>query len=225
MLDALEAAGIATVPADARRRGYASAPLAGPPRAHRRRTDATCSSTAPTTRPERRPSRERWTTSGRTSRRRRAAPPPLTLVVASMADKDVDGIIRASHASAALRGRAYHRHADSPVARAARRPRWPSAGGCSARAPRRSRSPDPIVALVARSGGLRPDRRRRVALSRRRGRDGGWSTIRCCTIRRLEPHEPTSRMPSARTVESPAPAGRGRRGSGRGPSPGARGRS
>ncbi len=104
LLDALEQAGIATVPADARRRGYAAACWPGRLElivvdgrevlldgAHNPAGAAALAETLDDLRP--------FLTGGD-----RADPPPLTLVVASMADKDVDGIIRALSAAGSLRG-------------------------------------------------------------------------------------------------------------------------
>jgi dihydrofolate synthase / folylpolyglutamate synthase len=104
MLDALQQAGITTVPAEARRRGYAAARWPGRLElidvdgrdvlldgAHNPAGAAALAATLDDLRP--------YLTGGD-----RADPAPLTLVIASMADKDVDGIIRALHAAASLRG-------------------------------------------------------------------------------------------------------------------------
>jgi dihydrofolate synthase/folylpolyglutamate synthase len=104
MLDALEQAGITTVPAEARRRGYAAATWPGRLElididgrdvlldgAHNPAGAASLAQTLDDLRP--------FLTGGD-----RGDPPPLTLVVASMADKDVDGIIRALHMAGSLRG-------------------------------------------------------------------------------------------------------------------------
>ena len=103
-LDALAAAGIASVPADARRRGYATATWPGRLEllrihdrdivldgAHNPAGAAALAIALDDLRPH--------LTGGHAT-----DPPPLTLVVASMADKDADGIIRALVASHALRG-------------------------------------------------------------------------------------------------------------------------
>jgi dihydrofolate synthase / folylpolyglutamate synthase len=104
MLDALEQAGITRVPADARRRGYAAARWPGRLElidvggrdvlldgAHNPAGAASLAETLDDLRP--------YLSGGD-----RADMPPLTLVVASMADKDVDGIIRALRAAGSLRG-------------------------------------------------------------------------------------------------------------------------
>jgi dihydrofolate synthase/folylpolyglutamate synthase len=104
MLDALEQAGITTVPAAARRRGYAAARWPGRLEliqvggrdvlldgAHNPAGAASLAETLDDLRP--------FLTGGD-----RPDPPPLTLVVASMADKDVDAIIRALRAAGSLRG-------------------------------------------------------------------------------------------------------------------------
>lgn len=104
MLDALERAGITTVPAEARRRGYAAARWPGRLElidvdgrdvlldgAHNPAGAASLAQTLDDLRP--------YLTGGD-----RGDPPPLTLVVASMADKDVDGIIRALQTAVSLRG-------------------------------------------------------------------------------------------------------------------------
>jgi dihydrofolate synthase/folylpolyglutamate synthase len=99
LLDALEEAGIATVDADARRRGYATAVWPGRLElldlgegrgvvldgAHNPAGAATLAQALDDLRPH-------------------LAPGPLTLVVASMADKDVDGVVAAMGAAAALQG-------------------------------------------------------------------------------------------------------------------------
>ena len=103
-LDALEAAGIATVPPDARRRGYATATWPGRLEllrihdrdvlldgAHNPAGAAALATALEDLRPQ---------LSGGPA----SDLPPLTLVVASMADKDADGIITALVASSALRG-------------------------------------------------------------------------------------------------------------------------
>jgi dihydrofolate synthase/folylpolyglutamate synthase len=98
-LDALARAGIATVDADARRRGYATAVWPGRLEvltlgqgrdvvldgAHNPAGAAALAQAIDDLRPH-------------------LAPGPLTLVVASMADKDVDGVVAALGTSAALRG-------------------------------------------------------------------------------------------------------------------------
>jgi dihydrofolate synthase/folylpolyglutamate synthase len=99
LLDALEEAGIATVDADARRRGYATAVWPGRLElldlgegrgvvldgAHNPAGAATLAQALDDLRPY-------------------LAPGPLTLVVASMADKDVDGVVSAMGVAAALQG-------------------------------------------------------------------------------------------------------------------------
>lgn len=99
LLDALEEAGIATADPAARRRGYASAVWPGRLElldlgegrsvlldgAHNPAGAATLAQALDDLRPH-------------------LAPGPLTLVVASMADKDVDGVVGAMSAAAALRG-------------------------------------------------------------------------------------------------------------------------
>ena len=93
--------GIATVPDDARRRGYAR-PAGRAGSSCCASAAARCSSTAPTTRPARPRSRPPSTTCDRSSRAAMSADPaPLTLVHGSMADKDVDGIIAALARAAA----------------------------------------------------------------------------------------------------------------------------
>jgi dihydrofolate synthase/folylpolyglutamate synthase len=104
VLDALEAARIATVPSAARRTGYASARWPGRLEllgvdgrdvlldgAHNPDGAAALATALDDLRP--------FLAGGDV-----AEPPPLTLVVASMADKDVDGVIRALSRSAALQG-------------------------------------------------------------------------------------------------------------------------
>jgi dihydrofolate synthase / folylpolyglutamate synthase len=104
LLDALEQAAIATVPAEARRRGYAAARWPGRLElfdvggrdvlldgAHNPAGAAALAETLDDLRP--------FLTGGD-----RADPPPPTLVVASMADKDVDGIIGALRTAVSLRG-------------------------------------------------------------------------------------------------------------------------
>lgn len=104
VLDALAEAGIAATDDDARRRGYATATWPGRLEllrlgdrdvlldgAHNPAGAAALARALDDLRPMLEGGRD-------------AAPPPLTLVVASMADKDVDGIVRALVASAALRG-------------------------------------------------------------------------------------------------------------------------
>ena len=102
-LDALAEAGIASVPPEARRRGYAAARWPGRLEvvragerdvvldgAHNPAGAAALALALDDLRPH--------LTGGGTT-----TPPPMTLVMAAMADKDVDGIIRALLASAALR--------------------------------------------------------------------------------------------------------------------------
>jgi dihydrofolate synthase / folylpolyglutamate synthase len=104
MLDALEQAGITTVPAEARRRGYAAARWPGRLElievggrdvlldgAHNPAGAGSLAQTLDDLRP--------YLTGGD-----RGDSPPLTLVVASMADKDVDGIILALQTAGSLRG-------------------------------------------------------------------------------------------------------------------------
>jgi dihydrofolate synthase/folylpolyglutamate synthase len=104
VLDALAAAGIATVDDDARRRGYASATWPGRLElldvdghevlldgAHNPAGAAALAVALDDLRPHLAGGREE-------------GPPPLTLVHGSMADKDVDGIIAALDSSAATRG-------------------------------------------------------------------------------------------------------------------------
>jgi dihydrofolate synthase/folylpolyglutamate synthase len=103
-LDALERAGIATVPADARRRGYARATWPGRLErlevagrevlldgAHNPAGAAALAAALDDLRP--------FLAGGE-----RPSPPPLTLVVASMANKDVDGVVAALARSATLEG-------------------------------------------------------------------------------------------------------------------------
>jgi dihydrofolate synthase/folylpolyglutamate synthase len=98
VLDALETAGIATVPADARRTGYANARWPGRLEllsiggvdvlldgAHNPAGAAALATALDDLRPF-------------------LAPGPITVVSASMADKDVDGVVAALSRSAALRG-------------------------------------------------------------------------------------------------------------------------
>ncbi|HEX2625482.1 MAG TPA: Mur ligase family protein [Candidatus Limnocylindrales bacterium] len=102
ILDALEAQGIATIPADARRRGFASARWPGRLElvrvdghdvlldgAHNPAGAAALAEAIDDLRP--------YLDGGR-----EAAPPPVTLITGSMGDKDVDGIIAALSASAVL---------------------------------------------------------------------------------------------------------------------------
>jgi len=105
VLDALERAGIAMVPAEARRRGYATARWAGRLElielpggvevlldgAHNPAGARTLATALEDLRP--------WLTGGRERR-----PPPLTLLTAMMGDKDVAGTVAALAASAALAG-------------------------------------------------------------------------------------------------------------------------
>jgi dihydrofolate synthase/folylpolyglutamate synthase len=104
LLDALGSAGIATVGADARRRGYATAAWPGRMEllqvdghevlldgAHNPAGAAALAQALDDLRP--------YLAGGR-----EPAPPPITVVHGSMADKDVDGIIRALDAAQALRG-------------------------------------------------------------------------------------------------------------------------
>jgi dihydrofolate synthase/folylpolyglutamate synthase len=103
LLDALEAAGIATVPPAARLEGYARAAWPGRLEllevegrevlldgAHNPAGATALATALDDLRP--------FLAGGRD-----AAPPPLTLIVASMADKDVDGVIRALAASPHVR--------------------------------------------------------------------------------------------------------------------------
>ena len=103
-LDALEVAGIATVPLDARRRGYASARWPGRLElfrvdgrdvlldgAHNPAGAATLAAALDDLRP--------WLTGGD-----ELTPPAQTLVMGVLADKDVDGIVAALAGAAALRG-------------------------------------------------------------------------------------------------------------------------
>ena len=104
VLDALDAAGIATTTDDARRRGYATATWPGRLELIRRgdhdvlldgaHNPAGASALALAL-DDLRPFLEGGDM---------GSPPPLTLVVASMADKDVDGVIRALVNAAAMRG-------------------------------------------------------------------------------------------------------------------------
>jgi dihydrofolate synthase / folylpolyglutamate synthase len=105
LLDALAGAGIATVPADARRRGYATATwpgrlelVAGPggrevllDGAHNPDGAAALATALDDLRP--------YLAGGRDT-----PPAPLTLVWAAMADKDVDGVLRAVATSPTLAG-------------------------------------------------------------------------------------------------------------------------
>ena len=103
-LDALAAAGIAVVGHEARRQGYAAATWPGRLElvqatghdvlldgAHNPAGAGALAAALDDLRP--------WLTGGDDR-----TPPPLTLVVASMADKDVDGVIRALATSGAIRG-------------------------------------------------------------------------------------------------------------------------
>ncbi|MBI3744995.1 MAG: bifunctional folylpolyglutamate synthase/dihydrofolate synthase [Chloroflexi bacterium] len=131
MLDALEEAGIAAVPREARRRGYAGARWPGRLEllvvdgrdvlldgAHNPAGAATLATALDDLRP--------GLTGGV------AGLPPIILVVASMADKDVDGIIAALLASAVVRGaRVICTAVDLPRAMPARAlaARWAAAVG------------------------------------------------------------------------------------------------
>ena len=104
VLDALEAAGIATVDAAARRRGYASATWPG--RLELLERGGTRGPARRRPQPGRRggPRARRSTTSGHSSSAAGPTPPPMTLVHGSMADKDVDGIIARARGRRASRG-------------------------------------------------------------------------------------------------------------------------
>ncbi len=216
VLDALEAAGIARVGDDARRAGYAGATWPGRMElltsgdrdvlldgAHNPAGAAALAVALDDLRPH--------LTAG-----------PVTLVTASMADKDVDGVIAALAASPSPRGRAGHRDDPGPAPRHARRragrplargaPRWagtepsprtrapPSTGRWVARA---ARSSWPARSIL--SGPSAP----------------GWSTTRCCATRPTRPDDPrrarpdptrrpragrSSRRPSVRPSSRGAPA-------------------
>ena len=122
--------------------------------------------------------RSRSTTCGRSSRTGRSR-----CVTASMADKDVDGVVAALACSrgAGRRDRHRARAVDAAARAAGRRPRRALAG--AARRPAGSIvEPDPVAALdraLAASG--RPDRSsspvRSISSARRAA---GWSTIRTC---------------------------------------------
>ncbi len=98
LLDALDEAGIADIPLEARRRGYASARWPGRLELLDVRGRDVLLDGAHN------PAGARALAEALTDLRPFLAPGPLTLVVASMADKDVDGVIAGLAASSALRG-------------------------------------------------------------------------------------------------------------------------
>ena len=119
-----------------------------------RATAATCCSTGPTTRPVRRRSRRRSTTCARSS-----TPGPLTLVTATMADKDVDGVVAALRARRRWPGARVDRDRRGRAARAWRaEASSPRAGG------RATRRPAPVLDGRDDPTGARPRRS-----TRRRG--------------------------------------------------------
>jgi dihydrofolate synthase/folylpolyglutamate synthase len=104
VLDALAAAGIAAVPEDARRRGYASATWPGRLEllrvdGHEALLDGAHNPAGAAALATALDDLRRYLLGGGES-----TPPPLTLVHGSMADKDVDGIIAALDSARALRG-------------------------------------------------------------------------------------------------------------------------
>ena len=150
---------------------------------------------APRRRPQpgrrRAPSRSRSTICGRTS-----PPGPVTLVTASMADKDVDGVIAALAASAALAdARVIATTVDLPRAMPAAElaDRWRAArpGGpapCRRRGPGRGRStgrwrtaagPVVVAGSLYLVGAVR----------------ASWSTTRCCATRPTRPDDPRRTRP------------------------------
>ena len=98
LLDALDEAGIADIPPEARRRGYADARWPGRLELLDVRGRDVLLDGAHN------PAGARALAEALTDLRPFLAPGPLTLVVASMADKDVDGVIAGLAASSALRG-------------------------------------------------------------------------------------------------------------------------
>ena len=140
-----------------------------------------------------------------------AVPPPLTLVVASMADKDVDGVIAGLLGTSALRGaRVVATSIDGPagaprggpgrpLARARRPGRDPRRPGRPGR--RRGHRPGDL-------GGARSGRRRRLAVPCRGSRAAGSSTTRGCATRRTTANE---RRPGSRPRQRPSPARGARR--------------
>ena len=122
-LDALEAAGIATVPDEARRRGYANAVWPGRLEllraagrdvlldgAHNPAGAAALAASLDDLRPY-------------------LAPGPITLVTASMADKDVAGVVAALAALRRAGGLDRHLHEPSTSRAPCRPPTWPRSGG------------------------------------------------------------------------------------------------
>ena len=163
LLDALEEAGIATVDPDARRRGYATAVWPGRLEllelgdgrdvlldgAHNPAGAAALARALDDLRPH-------------------LAAGPLTLVTASMADKDVDGVVTALGAAEALRGASViATSVDAPRAMPAARARRALAEPIGPR--QRDRGPRAARGPRCRHGGPGDDGRRRLALSCGRG--------------------------------------------------------
>ena len=163
LLDALEEAGIATVDPDARRRGYATAVWPGRLEllelgdgrdvlldgAHNPAGAAALARALDDLRPH-------------------LAAGPLTLVAASMADKDVDGVVAALGAADALRGASViATSVDAPRAMPAARARRALAEPTGPS--QRDRGPRPARGPRCRHGGPGDDGRRRLALSCGRG--------------------------------------------------------
>ena len=202
--------GIATVPADARRAGYADGALAGPPRAGRgRRRAARSSSTAPTTRPARRPRpgarRPPAVPRRRAERRRRR---PLTLVIGDDG-RQGRGRDRPRRWRAGRAGRTHASSAPSvdaapgaaaPADLAALwrvgRPGRPTVGR---RAGRRRRARAALERTWPRG---RAGRRRRLALSRRRDPAPSSSTIRSSTTCGIRPMTASAANRAERGVRS-----------------------
>ena len=196
-LDALEAAGIATVPDDARRRGYAAAVWPGRLELVRAADRDVLLDGAHN------PAGAAALALALDDLQPFLEPGPVTLVTASMADKDVAGVVAALAGSRAMAGA-------TVICTSLDVPRALPAGDLAAlwRASGAPRmvivEPDPIdaaaAALVAEASG--PDRHRRFALPRR----GGTQPPR----RRPEPARPRPRARSRpRTLTTMTDAGLG----------------
>ncbi len=212
LLDALDSAGIAAVPPAARRTGYASAVWAGRLEliragdrdvlldgAHNPAGAAALAVALDDLRPF-------------------LADGPLTLVTASMADKDVDGVIAALVTAAALEGATVVcTSLDLARAMSADRPRHALAREC-ARAARHPGRAGSAGGARRCAGGIRPGRGRRFALS---CRDGAWPARRRSRPARSGPCGGRIGMSAGRRARP----GSGRPGSARGSLPGASARS
>jgi dihydrofolate synthase/folylpolyglutamate synthase len=147
VLDALETAGIATIPDDARRRGYAEAHWPG------RLELLTVDGRDVLLDGAHNPAGAAALATALDDLRPFLAPGPVTLVTASMADKDVEGIVAALATAGALRGARVlatsvgGARALSPEALAER---WRSGGSPSLRV---ATAPDPDAALDRALGG------------------------------------------------------------------------